>query len=127
MNLPDLKHNYYNAHVESAKIGPLREVTLTLLVHPNPSFYNWSVAETVTVWFGTVYNIEEAKTLFKRLAQDWDRVDPLHYLRYAADPPSKPGSLYIEIEWDRSDDYLKIHCRDVSVSTGKKAENVSSS
>jgi hypothetical protein len=121
MKLPDLKHDYYDAHIADVKIGPRREVTLTMQIHvPNRNY--WLGYETIILRFGGIVNFEAVKKFFDGLVQRLtpiETIDRLHYLRYATDQSSKPGSLFVEMEFDRSGEQIRIHCSNISVSTGK--------
>jgi hypothetical protein len=118
MELPDLKYDYYDAHIVDLEIGPRREVSLTMLIHI-PDSRHWVGYETVAVRFGGIVNFEPVKKFFDDLSRSPNAYNGLHYLRYAKDRSAKSGSLFFEMEFDSSEDHVRIDCRSITVSTGK--------
>ncbi len=108
MVIPDLPYDFYGARVLNADIGPRRESTLTLGI----TNLGKQAEEpySITMRFGGIVNFEEASRFFAVT-----RWETLHFLRYSASQRSKPGSLWIEMEFDNSEDYLLIHCSHVSI------------
>jgi hypothetical protein len=109
MNLPDLKHDFHHALIDSVQVGPRREVTMTIQAllwegqsgHLSPNIY---------LRCGGIVNFDEVKAFFNMrpsLEVAW--------LDYAKSEKSKPGNLYFELQAERTDDKLIIQCSSLSV------------
>ena len=109
MKLPDLKHDFHHAHVNSVQVGPRREANMTIQVllwdgqsgHLSPNIH---------LRCGGIVNFDEVKAFFNTspsLEVAW--------LDYARSQKSKPGNLFLELQAERSDDKLIIQCSSLSV------------
>ena len=109
MKLPDLKHDFHHAFIDSVQVGPRREVTMTIQAllwegssgHRSPNIY---------LRCGGIANFDEVKVFFNMspsLEVAW--------LEYAESQKSKPGHLFIELQAERTDDKLIIQCSSLSV------------
>lgn len=109
MKLPDLKHDFHHAVIDSVQVGPRREVTMTIQAlrwegvsgHLRPNIY---------VRCGGIVNFDEVKAFFNTnpsLEVAW--------LEYTRSQKSKPGNLFVELQAERTDDKLIIQCSSLSV------------
>ena len=113
MELPNLKHDYYDALVREARLGPRRELSLCLELREEAP---GGERKAVTIRFGGITNFDEVSLFFERFESSPSRWERLHFLRYSAERTSKPNNLLIEIQFDRTGDEVDICCRNVSVS-----------
>ena len=119
MNLPEIPYEFYGAHVTDISIGPRRELQLSLELWPQANgqlyeFFHRGDGINITVRFGGLYNFEEVKVFWEKWQSSM--VQPgLHYLRYSQIQNSKPGSLFIEAEFDSTGDYVMFHCQHFTV------------
>jgi len=108
VKLPDLKHGFHHALIDSVRVGPRREVTMTIQAllwegqsgHRRPNIY---------LRCGGIVNFDEVKAFFNvypSLEVAW--------LDYAKSQKSKPGNLFIELQAERTDDNLIIQCSSLS-------------
>ena len=109
MQLPDLKHDFHHALIDSVQIGPRREVTLTIqaLLLEGPSGHR---GPNIYLRCGGIVNFDEVKAFFNTnpsLEVAW--------LDYAKSQKSKPGNLFVELQAERTDDKLIIQCSSLSV------------
>ncbi len=109
--LPELPHDFNHAIFESVVLGPRCELTLKL----NPlvwighrGYYRPAVA----VRFGSIVNFGEVEALF---ARNYQEQSELGWLRYDAEQPSKPGDLYLRLEFERLEAHNVIHCHSLTV------------
>ncbi|RPJ87505.1 MAG: hypothetical protein EHM18_00815 [Acidobacteria bacterium] len=111
--LPELVHDFRHARVEDVTIGPKREVSLavTPLIWEG---HNARDAEMVTVRFGAILNFAEVSAFLKTGPHLHSE---LAWLRYADGTVSKPGSLYIELGFERIDARMVIQCSSLRVRT----------
>ncbi len=109
MKLPDLKHDFHHALIDSVKVGPRRELTMTIQAvlwkgqrgYRSPNIY---------LRCGGITNFDEVIAFFNKspsLEVAW--------LDYAQSQKSKPGNLFIELQSERTDDKLIIQCSSVNV------------
>jgi len=116
INLPELEYDFYGAVLVSILFGSRREMTLTFELWPRvgkqlSASFRRGEGVNVAVRFGGVYNFEDVKAC----SGNWPQNPSLHYLRYCDGKHSKPGSLFFEVEFDRTDDYTVIHCQNITV------------
>ena len=109
MQLPDLKHDFHHALIDSVQFGPRREVTMTIqaLLFEGPSGQR---SPNIYLRCGGIVNFDEVKAFFNTspsLEVAW--------LDYAKSQKSKPGNLFIELQAERTDDKLIIQCSSLSV------------
>lgn len=114
MELPDLKHDFYNAIVEEAHLGPRRELKLTLELWQGNQ--KRGEGKQATVRFGGIANFEEVESFFKSFDISRSRWEGLHFLGYDLEHKSKPNSLFIRMQFDRTGNEVLIHCRHLSIS-----------
>ncbi|HVO78493.1 MAG TPA: hypothetical protein VMT39_00605 [Candidatus Bathyarchaeia archaeon] len=102
--------DYHGAMIRDAKLGPRRELTLCIETWPKgkPVLEGGDI---VTLRFGAVANYEEIERFFAN-----PPTDGLHYLRESSE--SRPNRRIVEMEFDRSDDRLRIIAGKVSVQAG---------
>jgi hypothetical protein len=119
MTLPSLVYDYTHARIERCDFGPRREVTLTLsvLLWNGPK---GNYLEGVRVRFGGIENFEEVSTFFA--AAPHPKTE-LSCLRYAANPPSRPGHLNIEIALERVEVSTVVRCGSVQVSAPEASKS----
>jgi len=88
--------------IRMIKLGPRRELTLTIEAWPKGK-HTFGGGPVVTFRFGAISNYDEVKRFFKALTVPGDL---LHYLRYVGKP--SPGKHVIEMEFDRSEARIRI-------------------
>ena len=113
MELPNLKHDYYDALIREARLGPRRELSLSLELSDEAQ---GGERKAVTIRFGGITNFDEVSLFFEHFESSPSRWEGLHFLRYSAERTSKPNNLLIEMQFDRTDDEVCVGCRNVSVS-----------
>jgi len=116
INLPELEYDFYGAVLVSILFGSRREMTLTFELWPRvgkqlSASFRQGEGVDIAVRFGGVHNFEDVKAYW----ESWRQNPSLHYLRYCDGKHSKPGSLFFEVEFDRTDDYTVIHCQNITV------------
>jgi len=116
INLPELEYDFYGAVLVSILFGSRREMTLTFELWPRvgkqlSASFRQGEGVDIAVRFGGVHNFEDVKAYW----ESWRQNPSLHYLRYCDGKHSKPGSLFFEIEFDRTDDHIMIHCQHITV------------
>ena len=109
MQLPDLKHDFHHAFIDSVQLGPCREVTMTIqaLLWEGPS---GRMGPNIYLRCGGIVNFDEVKAFFNTspsLEVAW--------LDYAKSHQSKPGNLFVELQAERTDNKLVIQCSSLSV------------
>lgn len=119
MTLPSLICDFAHSLVEGFDVGPRREIVLKL------SVLRWDGSKGtflsgVRVRFGGIKNFDEASAFFGNARHQRSE---LSCLRYAVDPPSKPGHLNIEIALERVDASIVVQCSSVSVSGPKPSKS----
>ena len=119
MALPSLVHDYNDARIEGFAVGPRREITLDI------SILSWNgstgrYGATVQVRFGAVTNLDKVAEFFESGHQHRSE---LAYIRYSETSPSKPGHLFIDVAFERTDARICIACGNVSV-TDVPAKNL---
>lgn len=113
MNLPDLKHDYYAALICEARLGPRRELNLSIELHQE----GWrGESKVVAIRFGGIANFDEVHGFFEHFDLSASRWEGLHCLRYNSAHANKPGDLLLELQFDRTGDEVRICCRNVTVS-----------
>ena len=107
--LPD--HHFNHAIFDSVVLGPRRELTLGLrpLVWAGHQGHH---GPAVTVRFGGIVNIEEVKALFEASHHEHSELSHLDYDKQYA---SKPGDLYLRIEFERVEAQIVIHCHSLTI------------
>ena len=118
--LPDLKHDFYGAFITEAKTGPRRELHLSVELWPrgvSGQRLAWRRGEgrIVHIRFGGIANFDTVDAFFTEFANSANSGEGLHHLRYDAGVPSKPGRLFLEIEFDRTGDGIQIRCQSVNI------------
>jgi len=110
--LPQIPDHFFNhALFKCVSLGPRRELTLEL----NPLIWvghRGHHRPAVIVRFGGIINFEEVKALFeanhhKRSELGWLDYDKLH--------ASKPGDLYLHLEFERVEARVVIHCHSLTI------------
>jgi len=110
MELPDLKYEYSHCVINSVKIGPRREITLSIQI------LEWigqsgQLSSAKPLRFGGIVNFDEVKDFFSQnLPLD------LAYLRYSNSHHSKPNNLFVELHSERTADKLIIQCSSIQIS-----------
>jgi hypothetical protein len=109
MELPDLKHDFHHALIESVKIGPRREVTMTIqaLLWEGQRGYR---SPNIYLRCGGITNFDEVKAFFSKCPSL-----EVAWLDYAEAQKSKLGNLFIELRSERSDNKLIIQCSSINV------------
>jgi hypothetical protein len=114
--LPDLRYDYYAAFVREAVLGPRRE--LSLVIERNVGMPPGRVKAhepTVQIRFGGIANYDEVRSFFEHYPRRPGYAETLHHLKYDPAAHSRPGELFIRMEWDRSEESITIQCRNLSV------------
>jgi hypothetical protein len=109
--LPSLVHDFSHAHIDGVSVGPRREVTLSvapLVWEGRDGRY----AGVVPVRFGGIENFVEVSAFFAVAPHERSE---LAALRYAEQPRSKPGCLFIELVFERIDARLVVQCSSLQV------------
>ncbi len=110
--LPQLPDHFFNhALFEGVSFGPRRELTLGLkpLIwaghqgHHDPA---------VMVRFGGIVNFEEVKALFDANPHKRSELGWLDYDKHHA---SKPGDLYLHLEFERVTARVVVHCSSLTI------------
>lgn len=104
--VPGAHDNFYGAIVRDVKVGPRRELTLLVETWPKNSA-SFGGGDVVTPRLGALFNLEEVRKFFARPLNE-----SLHYLRHATE--SNRRRHVIEIEFDRTEDRMKIVAGKVS-------------
>jgi hypothetical protein len=100
--------DYYGAVIRSVQFGPRHELTLQFDVWPkHNSATDGTGALQVTVRFGGISNYEEVLRAFKGLNAN----ESLHCLK--DDPASKPTRRLVDLEFDRTEQRIRIIARHV--------------
>ena len=109
MKLPDLKHDFHHALIDSVKIGPRREVTMTIqaLLWEGSRGYR---SPNIYLRCGGIVNLDEVAAFFSKYPSL-----EVAWLNYAESQKSKPDSLFIELQSERTDDKLIIQCSSINV------------
>ena len=109
MELPNLRHDFHHALIDSVRIGPRCEVTMTIqaLLWEGQRGYR---SPNIYLRCGGIVNFDEVKTFFSK----YPRLE-LAWLDYAKSQKSKPGNLFIELQSERTDDKLIIRCSSITV------------
>ena len=108
MKLPDLKHDFHHALIDSVQVGPRREVTMTIqaLLWEGQSGHR---SANIYLRCGGIANFDEVKAFFNTCPSL-----EVAWLDYAKCQKSKPGNLFIELQAERTDDKLIIQCCSLS-------------
>ena len=119
MNLPEIPYPFYGAQITDVSIGPRQEITLAIELWPQvgdrlQDIFRQGDGLKISVHFGGIHDFEAVKSFWTKWQANPNHPG-LHYLRYAQDKPSKPGSLFFEIEFDSTGDYLALHCRHITI------------
>ncbi len=112
MELPSLQYNFDDAHIDAVSFGPRREFTLTMTIFLREG-PNYRPVEGIRVRFGGVENLDQVRDFFATIP--YERSE-LAWLEYDRSLRSKPGHLHFEIEFERIDARLKVHCKTLTVS-----------
>lgn len=112
--LPELPHNFHEGRIDSARVGPRRELTLTLTGYFPIAGSQWRryQIETWQVRFGGIENLETVRT-FCAPAILGQRIGNLHY---ADDEASHAHRLVFVLSMYDEDAVLRIHCRNLTAS-----------
>ena len=111
MRLPSLAHDFNHARVEQVVLGPRREITLSV------SPLRWTgqrgeYAEAVTVRFGGIRNFAKVSAFLTAVPHAQSE---LAWLGYAEEQPSKPGRLFFDLIFERTDARLRVQCSSLQV------------
>jgi hypothetical protein len=101
---PWTRYNYDAARILDAKLGPRRELTVRIELWREMSLGRGAI---VSLRFGAIANYEEVQRFFSH-----PPFEELHYLRYLDE--SNPRRNVVEMEFDRTDDRIKIVAGNVS-------------
>ncbi len=114
MELPNLKHDFYNALVDAADIGPRQELNLSMELWQG----NRSRGEgrLVSIRFGGIVNFDEVQAFFTAFQSSANAQEGLHWLRYDVTRKSKPNDLFIKMQFDRTGEEVLIHCKNITIS-----------
>ncbi len=112
--LPELPHNFHEGRIDSVRVGPRRELTLTVAGYFPIAGSQWRryQSETWQVRFGGIENIEAVRT-FCPPAVLGRRIGNRHY---AADEASHAHRLVFVLSRYDEDAVLRIHCRNLTAS-----------
>lgn len=110
--LPDLPHNFHEGRIDSARVGPRRELTLTLTGYFPIAGSQWRryQIETWQVRFGGIENIETVRTFCSRAILG----RRIGSLRNAEDEVSRAHHLVFVLSMYDDDAVLRIHCRNLT-------------
>jgi hypothetical protein len=111
MNLPSLTYDFSHADITDVTVGPRREFTLTVNVLVFEGFKGRHI-EGVRVRFGGVANFEEVSAFWKAGPH---RRSELAWLRYAEGRRSKPGALFFELVFERTEARLVVQCSSLQI------------
>ncbi|MDY3557900.1 hypothetical protein R5W23_005867 [Gemmata sp. JC673] len=109
--LPSLAHDFRHARIEAVAVGPRREVTLSV----SPLVWDGGTGrytDPVPVRFGGIENFSDVAAFF---AGAPDERSELAWLRYADQPRSRVGSLFLELTFERTDAWIVVRCSSLSV------------
>lgn len=98
--------DYYGAMIRAAKLGPRRELTLLIETWPKGKV-TFEGGDVVTLRLRAISNYEEVQRFFIKVP-----MNGLHYLRELSE--SNPERHVIEMEFDRTDERIKIIAGKVS-------------
>ena len=105
MTLPPLVDNLSDALIDQVSVGPRREITLSFITVGSNGRFDYNCP--VRVRFGGIKNLVEASGFFAEKPYGHSEVA---WLRYAEQPRSKPGDLFLELVFERVDCSLVLHC-----------------
>ncbi len=114
MELPNLKHDFHHTLIHYVRLGPRREVTMTiqaLLWEGQGGFRG----PNIFLRFGGIVNFDEVKAFLSKCPSL-----ELAWLDYAESQSSKPGSLFIELQSERTDDKLVIQRSSLNVAESEE-------
>jgi hypothetical protein len=114
MELPDLKHNFYNAFVDEVRVGPRQELNLSMELWPGDRI--GGEGKFVSIRFGGIVNFGEVQEFFADFDNSANAHEGLHWLRYDEAKNSKPGDLFIKMQFDRTEDEVLVHCKNITIS-----------
>ena len=112
MRIPELIHDFSDAWIDGIEFGPRREFTLKVLI-PTRTGPTPSPPAPVAVRFGGVENLDQVRSAFRSSPQ---KVSELRSLRYSDDKKSKPGKLFVTLDFERVDLRLEVRCSSISLS-----------
>ena len=109
MELPNLRHDFHHALIDSVRIGPRREVSMTIevLLWEGQRGYR---SPNINLRCGGIVNFDEVKAFFSKYPSL-----ELARLGYAQSQKSKPGNLFIELQSEGTGDKLIIQCSSINV------------
>ena len=109
MELPNLRHDFHHALIASVRIGPRREVTMTIqaLLWEGQHGYR---SPNIYLRCGGIVNFDEVKAFFSKCPSL-----EVAWLNYAESQKSKLGNFFIELQSERTDDKLIIQCSSINV------------
>ncbi len=112
--LPELPPNFHAGRIDSARVGPRRELTLTLTGWFPIAGSQWRryQNETWPVRFGGIENLATVRT-FCAPAILGQRIGNRHY---AADEAAHAHRLLFVLSMYDEDAVLRIHCRNLTAS-----------
>ena len=114
MELPNLKHDFYNLFVDEVKIGPRQELNLSMELWQDNRFRG--EGKFVSIRFGGIVNFDEVQAFFADFHSSANAYEGLHWLRYDETRKSKPGDLFIKMQFDRTGEEVLIHCKNITIS-----------
>ena len=104
-----MERDYNGALINSAEFGPRHELALRFSIRPaGNTTTDGTGTEEVSVRFGGILNYEEVERAFKAA----NTHEALHYMRDT--PGSKPTRRLVEIEFDRSEQRIRVNASHVS-------------
>ena len=114
MELPNLKHDFYNAFIDEVKIGPRQELNLSMeLCQGNRCRGKGKI---ISIRFGGIVNFGEVQAFFADFQNSANAHESLHWLRYDETKTSEPSNLFIRMQFDRTDNEVLIHCKNLTIS-----------
>jgi hypothetical protein len=111
MVLPALVHDFRQALIDRVVLGPRRAATIWLA----PLIWEGAqgkYGEPVAVRFGAIQNYAEVSAFFSAAPHQHTE---LTGLRYAEGRRSKPGRLFFELAFERTDRRLVVQCGNLHV------------
>ena len=120
-HLSPLPSDFNGAIIDTVTVGPRRELVLIV----SPMVWEGQQArhvDPVSVRFGGVKNLEEVSAFFATAPH---RLSELGCLRYAEQPTSKPGHLFLDLAFERTEARIVVNCSSLQI--GPTGANLDSS
>jgi hypothetical protein len=114
MKLPNLKYDFSHAVITRAQVGAQREITLTIKTLEWVGNQGHHSSEKY-IHFDGIVNFGKAKEFFTRHLKRKHPELELAWLKYDESQNSKPGSLFIQLMCERTDDRLIIQCSNIEI------------